>query len=159
MECYKSLGMTNQRTDGQGDRFANKQTNRHINTLTWPGLRARAEWKLWYCCFFSLKGVLAYELANSFFGGERSLISGLAVNLVSLCEAVCQEDETHELDVWLVLYCSEFHWSFHLAFLTFPVPMVYIYYHITLCCFMALLEKARFWQDFFSSLVRTVYGD
>ena len=33
------------------------------------------------------------------FLGERCFIAGLAVNSVLLCEAVCQEDETYELDV------------------------------------------------------------
>ena len=33
------------------------------------------------------------------FLGERCFIAGLVVNFVSLCEAVCQEDETYELDV------------------------------------------------------------
>ena len=61
--------------------------------------------------------------------------------IVFICQAVCQEDEIYELDVWLVLYCSEFHWSFHLAFLTFPVPMVSFHYHIS-----PFIVSWHFWQ-------------
>ena len=33
------------------------------------------------------------------FLGDRCIIDGLAANFVSLCEAVCQEDETYDLDI------------------------------------------------------------
>ena len=39
------------------------------------------------------------SVSSIVFLGEICFITGPAVNLVSLCEAVCQEDETHELDV------------------------------------------------------------
>ena len=75
------------------------------------------------------------------FLGERCFIAGLAVSSVSLYEAVCQDDETYELYVWLVLYCSEFHWCFNLAFLTFQV------YIIVSCHFW---QKPVFGKIFFS---------
>ena len=81
--------------------------------------------------------------------GKICFISGLEVNSVSLCEVVCQEEETYEPNVWLVLFCSEFHSSLHIAFLTFLVLMVSIHYHITLYCFMGFLGEACFWQNVF----------
>ena len=43
MEYYKSLGATNQQSDGQymgTNRQTDRQTDRHINTMNQPGLRA-----------------------------------------------------------------------------------------------------------------------
>ena len=81
------------------------------------------------------------------FLGEWCFITGLAVFFALFCKAVCQEDETDELDVWLVKYCPVFHWCFHLAFFAFPVPMVSFHFHLTLYCFLAFLAEASFWQD------------
>ena len=96
------------------------------------------------------------SVSPTVFLGERCSSAGLAVNSVLLCKAVYQEDKTYQLDVWLALYCSEFHWSLHLAFLTFPVPMVSFHYH-------PLLFYGNFWTSLLLarcfSLVRKVYAD
>ena len=50
----------------------------------------------------SLYGCAAECSVHIVFLGEWCFNTGLAVVSVLFCKAVCQEDETHELDIWLV---------------------------------------------------------